>query len=491
MGSPHLTNNRHVLIVIPDWGVVWNAYCIEYASKLSNLGIEVTILDLSNLNPLIIKRVIWHFILKLSQKNSLTAIKRKVFKAKHVKYISISSRDVLKADFEKETERYAIFLNAMASKYSSTTGRRDTQLSEINSEVVELERQFFITTLLLVLRLQSEYQFSEIITVNGRYIVDGAVVQACKEAQIDCKLIESASATAGKYTLYKVSPHDIPTVQEMHLQLWEEAGPDKNAIAEKGLELKMLGIESPGTDFRSNFKETYESKQKPPLSKLAVYFPSSDREFAIFPEFVYQKSFGGSQADAFLAFCETAKFYNYHVVVRVHPVNSKLPIELQEMYAKVEDSIWSKLCSITGSEMIASLSKVNSYDLIAKANLCATYASSISIECILASKPTLILGESEISYCAPEICAFNEVELRAKFKEGIPIVRKEALYPYGFWLESAGINLELFDFVSDREVYFDSELVNDYRYWAKALLYIRKKLQKWKVSLIPARTNLK
>jgi hypothetical protein len=90
----------------------------------------------------------------------------------------------------------------------------------------------------------------------------------------------------------------------------------------------------------------------------------------------------------------------------------------------------------------------------------------------------LILGESEISYCAPEICAFNEAELSAKFKEGIPIVRKEALYPYGFWLESAGTNLELFEFASDQEVYFEGELVNDYRYLAKALLCIRDKIQR-------------
>ena len=159
--------------------------------------------------------------------------------------------------------------------------------------------------------------------------------------------------------------------------------------------------------------------------------------------------------------------------MRVHPVNGRLPHELQEMYSQVEDSIWSELCSITGSEMIASRSNVNSYDLIAKADLCATYASSISIECILSSKPTLILGESEISYCAPEICAFNEAELESKFKEGIPIVRREALYPYGYWLESAGMDLKLFNFVSEHEVYFGGELVNEFRFWAKALLLIQ------------------
>ena len=58
--------------------------------------------------------------------------------------------------------------------------------------------------------------------------------------------------------------------------------------------------------------------------------------------------------------------------------------------------------------------------------------------------------------------------------EGISVVSRGALYPYGYWLESAGIDLELFNFVSDDEVYLGSKLVNEFRFWAKAFLYLRR-----------------
>lgn len=328
-----------------------------------------------------------------------------------------------------------------------------------------------------MLRLQSENRFNEIITVNGRYIVDGAVVQACREAQVECSLIESASATPGKYTIYEVSPHDIPSVQGMHLELWDKAASGKNEIAERGLQLKLSGRESPGFDFRSNFTEDFKRKLNSSSQKIAVFFPSTDREFAIFPEFVHQESFGGSQAEAFLAFSRIAKRYGYHVIVRVHPVNSKLPKKLQDKFVQIEDAIWYELCSTSGSEIIESRSRISSYDLIEKAQLCATYASSISIECILSGKPTLILGESEISYCVPEICAFNEAQLASKFNDGIPIMKKSDLYPYGYWLQSAGMELKLFNFISDHEVYFSNKLVNEYRSWAKIMLFIRSSIR--------------
>ena len=364
----------------------------------------------------------------------------------------------------------------MASKYSNTTGRRDTRLEEIDNKVVEIERYFFNSTVDLVSHLQNQLHFNEIITVNGRYIVDGAVVQACRESQVKCSLIESASSSAGKYAVYRISPHDIPSVQEMHKELWDGAGPGRDQVAERGLQKKLSGQDSPGFNYRANFTEKFNTDQELSGVKTAVFFPSSDREFAIFPEFIFQESFGGSQSEAFLAFSRIAKANGYRVIVRVHPVNSKAPKELQDRFAEIEDGIWGELCKMSGAEIIGSRSPISSYDLIDKANLCATYASSISIECILAVKPTLILGESEISYCVPEICAFNELELASKFNKQIPVIDRAALYPYAFWLESAGKKLQLFEFISDHEVYFDTNLVNEYKLWAKPIIALRNRM---------------
>jgi hypothetical protein len=469
--------SKKALIVVPDWGLVWHIFCLEHAVELTRSGIEVSLLDLSNLNPKIFERRFWRLGLELGQKNRLKSIERKISKAYKINLINIKLPKRSSSIYDMTKERNDIFVSAMASKYSYITGRRQTHLEEIGSKIVEMERYFFDSTADLITLLQNQFKFDEIFTVNGRYVVDGAVVQACIESQVKCSLLESSGATPGLYEVYEISPHDIPSVQEMHKEFWEGAGSERDIIAERGLQKKLLGTDNPGFNFRMNFTKEFSETHDPTSQKLAAFFPSSDREFAIFPEFNWRNSFGGSQADAFLAFSRIAMTNGYRVVVRVHPVDGKSSRELQDHFAETEDAIWRQLCTVSKAEFIESRSQVSSYDLIKKADLCATYASSISIECILLEKPTLILGESEVAYCVPEICAFNEAELNAKFNQGIPIVSKEALYPYGYWLESAGRKPKLFKFVSDHEVYFEERRVNEYKQWAKYLHTLKKRIE--------------
>jgi hypothetical protein len=465
-----------VLIVIPDWGLAWNVYCLEYAVELAQLGVDVSVLDLSIFNPKIFKKRFWRLILNLVQKNRLRDIKRRICKTYDIKIVSLRSPRVRDTSKSLSDERENIFRSAMASKYSDLTGRRDTKLSEIGIEIVNLERYFFFTVVESLAALQKVSNFHQVITVNGRYIVDGAVIQACKELNADFSLIEAASSTAGKYAVYRISPHDIPSVQNMQLEFWEAATSDRIGFANLGLDMKVAGMDSPGHDYRSNFKSDFAKVGQLATSKIAAFFPSSDREFAIFPEFIHQRSFDGNQHEAFLAFSKVAKENGYKVVVRVHPVNSKATKEFRDRFASVEDAIWQNLCEISGAEIITALSPINSYDLIQKAEICVTYASSISTECILSGKKTLILGESEISYLVPEICAFTEAELRVKLEGEIPVISRETLYPYGYWLQCGGKQPKLFDFISDQEVYFEAKLVNEYRLWAKPLIALKNRI---------------
>jgi hypothetical protein len=478
MSTQNTLLTKRVLIVIPDWGLAWYIFCLEHAVRLSKEDIHVSILDLSGLNPLLYRKRFWKFVLALSQKNRLHEIKNRIAKEYSLGLIekSFSSDSLFTLPMTKE--RNDVFLRAMSSKYAYVTGRSDTQIEEINEKVVELERYFFSSTVIEIKDLLNRCNFSEVITVNGRYIVNGAVVQACKESRVKCSLLEAAGSIPGNYEIYEVSPHDISSVQIMQKEFWNAAGPERDKFAEKGLQKKISGMNLPGMDFTTNFTEKFTLAQDLKSHKIAAFFPSSEREFAIFPEFSWTESFEGSQKEAFLAFCRVAKANSYRVIVRVHPVDKKSPQKLQDHFAEIENRIWQKLCEATGSEMIKCESKISSYDLISKVDLCATYASSISVECILLGKPTLILGESEISNLASEICAFNEAALIQKFKEGIPTIERRALYPYGYWLQAAGNELELFNFVSDQEVYFCNRLVNEYRVWVRPVLALKRYCKK-------------
>jgi hypothetical protein len=482
MSKQNTPSSKRVLVVIPDWGLAWNVFCLEHAVRLAKENVEVSVLDLSGLNPLFYHKKLWKFVLGLSQKNRLLQIKKRVAKNYGLILIHKDFSFDSKFNLHMTKERNDVFLRAMSSKYANVTGRSDTQIEEIDEKVVEVERFFFNSTVREIEDLLKKFNYSEIITVNGRYIINGAVVQACKESSVKCSLLEAAGSIPGNYEIYEVSPHDISSVQIMQKEFWDTAGPDREITAEKGLQKKTAGLYQSGIDFTTNFTEKYTFTQDLKSRKLAAFFPSTEREFAIFPEFTWRESFGGSQKEAFLAFCRIARSNNYRVIVRVHPADNKSSQKSQDYFAEIEDAIWLKLCEATESEMIESKSKISSYDLISKVDLCVTYASSISVECILSGKHTLILGESEISNLVPEICAFNEPTLIQKFEEEIPIIDRRVLYPYGYWLQAAGKELELFNFVSDQEVYFSNKLVNEYRIWVRPILAFKRTCKKVQIT---------
>ena len=474
MSKQNTPSSKRVLIVIPDWGLAWNVFCIEHAVRLTKENIKVSLLDLSDLNPLFYRKKLWRFLLSLSQKNRLRKIIKRVAKNYGLILIHKDFSTDSKFNLPMTKDRNDVFLRAMSSKYANITGRSDTQIEEIDKKIVELERFFFNSTVRAIEELLKKFNFSEVITVNGRYVVNGAVVQACKESSVKCSLLEAAGSIPGNYEIYETSPHDLSSVQLMQKEFWNAAGPKREITAEQGLEKKMSGLNLPGMDFTSNFTENFTPTQDLKSLKLAAFFPSSEREFAIFPEFSWWNSFEGSQKEAFLAFCRIANSSGYRVIVRAHPVDRKSPQKVQDAFAEIENTIWQNLCEATESELIRCESKISSYDLISKVDLCATYASTIAVECILSGKPTLILGGSEISNLVPEICAFNETTLIQKFKDGIPTIERKALYPYGYWLQAAGKKLELFNLVSDQEVYFCNKLVNENRIWIRPVLALKK-----------------
>ena len=138
MSKQNTPSPKRVLIVIPDWGLAWYVFCLEHAVKLSKDNIEVSVLDLSGLNPLFYRKKFWRFVLSLSQKNRLLQIKKRVAKNYGLILIHKDFSSDSKIKLPMTRERNEVFLRAMSSKYANMTGRSDTQIEEIDEKIVEL-----------------------------------------------------------------------------------------------------------------------------------------------------------------------------------------------------------------------------------------------------------------------------------------------------------------------------------------------------------------
>lgn len=454
-------NEKKILIVIPDWGLAWNIYCIEYAISLRELGVSVSILDLSHLNVAFAKRRWLKLILRVVEKNRLSTIKRSLFKAYSIVNLKSNFR-ISKNKLESVNVNEEFFRLAMASKYSHYTGKRETFLADIDPALVQFERVIFKKVLVILDRLLGEDIFDEVITVNGRFIVDGAVVLTCKSLDIPIRLLEAANSVPGKYEVFNISPHHNRTDYELKMAAWESAPKGREEVAQSVLHERFLGTDKDGSPFRHNFKDGYFPDPNGKL--IASFFPNSDREFALFPEFLSEESFEGTQERAFLIFSKIAAELGYLVVVRAHPVNKGLSPTLQAVHARVEDEKWSKLAKMAGAEFISSESTISSYSLIEQSAVCVTYVSTIGIETFLRNKPTLLLGNSTYSSMLSNLCAFNEDMIRHKLQNLDRLQGSVTdLYPWGYWVLNGGKALTKFTFASDDLLYFSGKQVNERR----------------------------
>jgi len=109
------------------------------------------------------------------------------------------------------------------------------------------------------------------------------------------------------------------------------------------------------------------------------------------------------------------------------------------------------------------LSKVNSYDLINKSDLCATYCSSIGIEIVLAKKPFIMLGESDYSNYVLDSLAYSEQDLSKLFIDGAPTIAIDNLYPWAYWYSKGGESLQFFSVVISGQLTYEGKKLDQER----------------------------
>ena len=242
----------------------------------------------------------------------------------------------------------------------------------------------------------------------------------------------------------------------MQNQLWANASGDKDLEADKYFRDNYLQRLKELSAVDYVFEDHYFRPNH--YVKLASFFPTTDTEFPVFSDFHVASTYGGSQREAFKVFARVAKKNGFEVVVRAHPQN-KDSAHLGEK----EDAIWKSICDEYGADFIDSLSKVNSYDLINKSDLCATYCSSIGIEIVLAKKPFIMLGESDYSNYVLDSLAYSEQDLSKLFIDGVPTIAIANLYPWAYWYSKGGESLKFFSVVRSGQLTYKGKKLDQER----------------------------
>jgi hypothetical protein len=421
---------------------------LEYAIKARSCGHEVLMLDFSeaarNYSTNKIARL-REFLLYEDRLKGLIPSICQEFDIEYLKTyfdkqsISLANRP---EDFKQ------VFEALVSSTLAFVSGERNTDYKKLpRQQQKKLYETFASVNDQIKLQIESRKE-AIIVTLNGRFLIDGAAVYSAKKNSAGYILLERPGFKMGRYVAFTKSPHSVLEFRALQDAHWNNHGPERNSKALEGLQKKMEApldnLASWRTDFTNEIELGSENS-----TKNVIFFPTTDIEEPSYKHWEDIATFNGDQILAFREFARIAKRYGYKVFVRVHP-----PGPRGRNITDKEDARWQKIAEEVGAEIFFSRSGVDSYALIRDASLVATYHSSIAIEAILMKKPTLILDETTYSHYIPECCAFSTDSIELYFQNGFQLVPQERLYPWGLFFNSGGEAFEIFDVDDADEIKF-------------------------------------
>lgn len=421
---------KNILVVLPGLSTEWIIWCIERSCQLNREGHKVTFLDLSEFNPIRYRRFLRKLLHRLRYRNCIHAMMKKILENLEIIYIK-PPHSALKNTKELQLDEVEVFQSALDAVYGQIMGKRILLESDLPLRTVNLEKKLFIAAIDQVMGVAKLINANEVITVNGRCLTDSAVIVAAKRIDKKVFRLEAGGGTSLNHEIYSSSPFDFDATHSVILDAWNRAGENRSEIAIASFENKLAGYMGRDPYWNFSFKKEFDldAISNP---KIAVFFPTTDFEHPLLDLLASTRTYDGDQVKAFKYFYTAAKKHGYQVIVRAHPHPFDKTKEL------AEDRIWGDVCGKSDIIFIPSESGIDSKSLMKVSKLNCVYQSSIAVESIYLSRPTIILGRTEFDNLVPELCAFEPQVLNRLIESGIPIIDHSRLYPWAYYRTMGG-----------------------------------------------------
>jgi len=444
------------IIVIPnrnDYGIAW---CLEYGfEKISN-GEQVAFVDFSReqyryrkksrywIDRFVVRKPLINLYYQLVHKGKLREIPTLVgekMSSQLMRSISVVADQAIK------------------SSYAWNHGSSRVDLDALPKDLVEGEREIFLKVYASTVATIKKFSPSRVVTVNGRFVVDGAVVLAAKSLGVEYRLLERDSENLAYYAFFSISSQSDRDIQVHISESWKAAKGNKFLGRAQEIGRDYIVRKSKFRRTSSEVRLSHFGLTLKKLSKSVVFFPTSDIEFSLEPSTQDSSENFKNQEDAFQSVVKVANKMGLEVIVRTHPhpKNSHIGAE--------EDRIWSDLCRRFGTQFISSTSEISSYDLAMHSWSNVVHGSSIGAEIAFESLPIILTGEESYSHLAPELVARTETDLERKIATRVAIIEPNRLLAWGYYLSTGSRLMQYFKMSSATNIYYNGTLWAVPRKW--------------------------
>lgn len=404
---------------------------LEFINHELKNGRNYEVLDLSFVGELNLKMVIKLFFGGFKMRRDTL----KYLKLNRIKLIKYNFRRIIVND--EQIKHYPLeispAINSIVEK-SETIDLELIQKTKKGLKIIrnEIKKSNLIYALLSSINLTD---YSKIITVNGRFTKSATVIRFCKEKSISYGLLEGGGKISS-FQLFEISPHSTKEVQDKIDDLWSNAyEPNRSQIAREYINNLIINRQLGKFNYRSNMVVD----KIPDLSskKICVFYASSEWEyFGLYEDLT--ADYFRNQTAAFKALLKCLDRDIWDVYLRRHPSSSK---------SKDHDGekvIWEDFLGKSNIHVIAPNSDIDSLALGYKADLIASFASTINVEFLAREFHNVItLGPAPWNHLIPERYLPTEEKIKEFVNSYHDKISSNKLLPWAYYQSESGTQFEL------------------------------------------------
>ena len=424
------TSQQRFLVVIcypNDWHWVLST---EFVLSLSNQNVLIDILDLST-----------------TEENSFRLLFKKLFKKDNLKR---SLRKILKnSDANFVGRKYVLsekiknkFL--FCKKFSSTVNLNNhpalnsiiekignLKISKTRDKYVIRKELSAYNSVMNVISCINLDLYSMVVTVNGRFSKNAAVVKRCRDLQLKTNLIEFGS-TLSKFEVFEDSPHSMIEAEKKIRICWDNAPEEhRTRIASNYLSDLVLSSSENRYGWRDLMIEGSIPKQK--LTNRCTFFASTEAEYAGGVGDEIMEGNFRNQVEAFQSLVDLLPAKDWEIFLRRHP-RARHGSDIDP-----EEFLWSDFTDIPNVFIVSPDSEIDSISLGLSSNFVMNFSSSIAIElAVRGFQSFATLGPAPWNQLLPKHYTPNVRTLKIFFDNPPSSMKITDLYPWAFYVATFG-----------------------------------------------------
>lgn len=273
-------------------------------------------------------------------------------------------------------------LSSLISGYRDPFIQIEKHGAEINSFYEESCRMYFSA-----IEYIDRYKLDRLYVFNGRFAYTRAILDAANQKGIDCYVHERGSDPS-KYSLFKNHTiHNISKFSENVQECWKKESDDflKNNLANAFYHDRRKNLGGSWKSFLDH-QDGSMPDEWDDLKHNIVLFTSSEDEFACISEEWDNPYFPSQLSGIQFVVDVISRIQGYHLYIRVHPNT----ISMAKQYI---DSL-NNFTRYMNVSVIEANSKISTYRLLDKCNKVITFGSTMSMEAVYWSRPSILLSKS-------------------------------------------------------------------------------------------------